>query len=134
MRVKYVHVDPLDVTNPERYGDMSTKGIWKDLVPSLENHGMVNPVILWATNKELRVHYGISRVQAAIYLGMPSIPAVVCDMDNRFPQHPELKTVHEIAARWADPDAILPYLNLSKSKLWMNHHPRVAISDTGDFF
>lgn len=134
MHVRAVRVDPLDIEDPSRFGDMSTKRIWRDLLPSIKQHGIVNPVILWATQGKIRIHYGISRVQAALHMALPRIPAVVCDMDDRFPEATELRTLDEIAAQWAAPDVIRPHLNLSPTKLWMVHHPRVAIRDNGDAF
>ena len=134
MQVRFVHVDPLDIADPKRFGDFSGKRMWRSLIPSIKQHGIVNPVILWATQGELRIHYGITRVQAAVHLALPSLPAVVCDMDNRFPDAPVLSDVKEIAAKWVVPEDIEPHLNLSETKLWMNHHPRVPIDENGEYF
>lgn len=133
MKIRYGLVDPAESKCLDRYGDMSAKQVWRSLLPSVEKHGIVNPVILWATKGDLRVMYGISRMQVGKHLGL-LVPAVICDYDSRFPDFPEMRTVDEIAALWSDPDAIRPYLKLSPTKLWMVHHPRVPINDQGDPF
>lgn len=129
-----------------RYGDIDTKDIQRvetyekpkprvhiPLMASVRQNGFKNPIIVWATKGDIRIHYGTSRVHVARELGI-LIPAVICDYDNRFPDYPRLRTIEEIADKWTNPDVIRPYLHFGPTKLWMNTHPRVPINDKGDCF
>ena len=60
--------------------------------------------------------------------------AVIADYDNRFPEFKELKTQDDIANTFVEPEKIKQHILLSESKLWMTHHPRVAIDKSGTQF
>lgn len=107
--------------------------IWDPLKKSVEEKGFLNPIIVWATKGDIRPIYGGTRAVLARELDI-MVPAVICDYDNRFPEYERLTTADEIAAKWCDPDTIRAHISLGPTKLWMTHHPRVAINDNGDCF
>lgn len=132
MYIRYGLVDTKEIKNLSNYEKPKPR-VHVPLLASARRHGFVNPIIVWATKRDIRVHYGISRVHVARELGC-TIPAIIVDYDERYPNYECLNSLDEIAAKWKYPTTIRPHLHLSSTKLWMNTHPRVPINDKGDCF
>lgn len=132
MIIRYGLVHSKDIKNLSNYEKPKPR-VHVPLLASVKRNGFVNPIIVWATKGDIRVHYGISRVHVARELGL-HLPAVIVDYDERYPDFERLDSLDEIAAKWKDPTTIRPHLHLSSTKLWMNTHPRVPINDKGDCF
>ena len=56
--------------------------LWKDLVTSVEKHGIIEPLILRKTGKEYRVIAGHKRLFAAKKLGIKEIDAKIIETDD----------------------------------------------------
>ena len=128
---------PIDwrwITDLDRYEVVRHKPrVWEPLYASVKENGIVNPIVVWATHGDIRVRYGGTRSAVARELDL-LLMAVICDYDNRFPGYERLTTVDDIAAKWVDPDAIRPSIDLGPTKLSINHHRHVPINVNGDCF
>lgn len=134
MIVRYGLIDWRDLPDIDRYHSIVHKPrVWEPLLASVRKHGFINPVVANANKGGIVVTYGQSRAAVARELDL-QLPAIIADHDGRFPHYERLVTVAEIADKWADPTTIRPQIHLSPGKLWMTHHVRVPINDSGDFF
>ncbi len=80
--VTHLHVEPSG-TPGAPLDNALTKYIDK-LVLSIEDKGLINPIVIQMRSGSASVHPGKCRVAAFIKLGRPTIPAIVVDANNDY--------------------------------------------------
>lgn len=68
---------------------------------SIREEGLRNPVIIYALEEGCFLSFGGSRLRAAIDLGLETIPAIVNDYADRFPDAPEV-TIENFSTFFTD--------------------------------
>lgn len=106
--VKYAQVDPHRISNhlepeqDEKDKLEKTLGFYSKLKTSIKQEGFRNPLLIVALREEdIRIRYGGSRLSVAQELDI-SVPCIITDFKNVFPDAEVLFTLQDIRAKFLD--------------------------------
>lgn len=135
MKVRYGHIDAGHIHALYEHGRRENyPRIWAPLSKSVQEKGIVNPVLCNQSKGTLKCTYGVSRAQAAHVYGLP-LPALIADYEDAWPDLEWLRTLEEIYSKFGDPEHAARLLAFTPGKkLWMVHHERIAIDSEGHTF
>lgn len=107
MKLRYGSIDPHTVEAV--YEGVHTPDYIARYTAHIAQHGVRNPILVWARNGRQVVHSGNTRVFACRQLGI-QCPALIADWDDKYPDFQEIKG--EKAVRRLFPGGLI-YLGIS---------------------